>query len=424
MGGSKIKKTNLEEADAMNEFNQKLKVKSKQNADQNWNAKSFFPGDISIGAEYPAVDLENIFTLEEAKFQERLARIHVAAQLRSPQIQAFLNELENGEIFTDRHQKMHEKSRLCYEYSLDTLGYEKEAKDYSAFLDMMEYVAGIRSELDKETSDFLDLRLYYSDSFVNSTENLEREWAKDIDLQEIGKLDLKFENVDHIMTNIQMAVPKYKDVARNVLEGTKIKNEAAIPFMKEYFIGTGSRLLDPVFQDFEKTNEDGLERMDLVIVAGKTVREHMNEKHGADVVNGWTQEKRNQETALLLAAGLQNDNRVEIYVPQGNGVYNKPLPVTRDGCNVREMTKLEDGFWMSLLYAIGDFLHLTHHDAEKAEDEAVRSARSRVENMLLEKELAISVSERAESSIDIISVRTPDTDENQDELEEDMTSSM
>ena len=64
MGGSKIKKTNLEEADAMNEFNQKLKVKSKQNADQNWNAKSFFPGDISMGAEESSVDPEDILTLE------------------------------------------------------------------------------------------------------------------------------------------------------------------------------------------------------------------------------------------------------------------------------------------------------------------------------------------------------------------------
>ena len=391
INGKKIEE--LQQYRKLNDIHHRIRAAGTVNKMKSRNIQSRFPGDIAIGVCYPAVNPENIYSEKEAGFKERLARIHEAAQLRDPKVREILHEIENSKEVLWLKSQMHTASQDYFErngiamraFKIREEKMEPEEKqafaDYAAALDMMEYIVGIQPEIKGTAREMLSEQIekkMLAGKEQQAPENQKQ--GTDFWIEQIGqygkevvypwqmpngKLKINFENADHILTNIQMAVPKYKDVSQNILSGSKLKDEAALPYMKEYFKGTANRLLDPIYDNFER-KASGMDRMDLIVVGNKSVRELMDEKHGKEAVDSWTPAKRKSETALLVAAGVQSGARVAAMIPRADGTVNgSPVPISGSGFHVEEMKKVEEGFWTKLFYAIGDFLRITHHEADK-----------------------------------------------------------
>ena len=106
--------------------------------------------------------------------------------------------------------------------------------------------------------------------------------------------------------------------------------------MEKYAGATADRQSAPLFAQAEGATRGRVNRGDLIIVGGKTVREIMEEKFQQGIKDGsidaktdedtWYKQNLNQMTGNIVSAGLMAGKRVEAFVPDRNGNIPKELP--------------------------------------------------------------------------------------------------
>lgn len=347
------------------------------------HSDSFFPGDIAIGLKYCALNPENIYTLKEAELSERLARIHASAQLRTGKIQNVLQEIENHQNYTFFKEQFHKASINRYEIDRKIKDLpEKQKKQAVADADHqyagvvrplehliggMEYLAGLNGQLSKESEKAIC-------AIVPGSEELIRGKQPFREVITPKNLEIYFEDADKMLTNMQLAAPKYKDAADSMRKNSKVSVNAGIQYISRYFEATVSRVLDPLYDRAEQRNmAKAIHREDLIKIGGHTVHEILNERLNAtdqrmflrmgledkfrkkDIYEVMSPKEVKKETALLVAAALQNDTRVEALIPNGDGkVKPEPVPFIRKGCDVKHLTKVKEGFYQKFLCNMGD----------------------------------------------------------------------
>ena len=249
--------------------------------------KKFMLGDVRTALKYPALDPKNIFSSKEAELAERMARVREAVQLRPGQTADIIDDFEKSvsiskEMMENASQASYLKSDM--NQNEKTMN-EGEMKPYENAVEVMEFMVGLRTK--EQTSETairgyrkwlkqVATKLAEKEQVKVSEKKLEKEIDQAINRTaemgsqvknptEIGKLELNFENIDNVLTNIQKSVPEYKEISQEVLENSQINMEVAAPFIKDYFKATANRLLDPIYSAYE-TNYGGLDRADLLIV--------------------------------------------------------------------------------------------------------------------------------------------------------------
>lgn len=361
-----------------------------------------FSGNVAIGIKYPAVDPKNVFTEKEAEIKERVSRIYAMVQLCPRTVRENVDDFIYTKYFQGQMGQIHKDSEKLYKMSNDKGAYKRETekflnsdnvRKFERELMFLEHIAGIR-QLDGDTIENI-----YKENTVPEMEEIKKNmedpnkgYGTVAKPWNVGKLRVYFENADNMLTNIQAGVPAFKKLSQKVLEGTRIDNKAAMERMIPYFESTLNRYLDPAYSEFEKNS--GLNRMDMIQIGGQSVRSLIIAAKGErwlenmDLQNEKDKREVDNLTALYVAAGLQSGKRVEAFIPQKDGkVSQYPMSMEMNGFEVKNMKKVEDGFFMWLLYVIGDFLHLTHRENEKKEYENTIQNRADICQKLAEKDL-------------------------------------
>ena len=383
-------------------------------ADLKGKSKQYFWGNPALGVKYPAVNPKYKSSVKQAELSERLARIHEAAQLRPKAIRKLIKEFEYSSMFKETKIKMDDQYNKLYQNPAEMMSkeeYKKEVKKldeqvkekgFEQVIETMEYLAGIRPELNENTRARMEK---YAKPKTDEKENrkkvtvpelpekgseLEIERNKVLKPWEIKRLDINFENMDDMLTNMELAVAKskensklkYKEISENVLKNGKVNDQAAELYLGLYFEATANRLLDPLYQEFE-TKNTSINRTALISVNGKTVKNIMLDKMGREAFNNMSREERNRQASLIVAAGLQSGKRVEAFLPQEDGkVSGYPVAIGMTGCDVKKLEKVNDGIIMKILYKIGDLFHLTHRGEKKEEYQNILAAREEIRQSL------------------------------------------
>lgn len=329
------------------------------------NSDSFFPGDITIGLKYSALNPENVYTLKEAELMERLARVHAAAQLCTGEVQKLLQEIEKHHDYTFLKERFHKASINRYELGvkIDKLPekqkkqamsaadheYGKDVRPLEQLIEGMEYLAGIKDKLSKDSQKAVRTIVPVSEELIKGKESLRK-------VVPPKKLEIYFEDADKMLTNMQLAVPKYKAAAGDALKNSRVSMNAGIQYISRYFEATAGRLLDTLYDRAEQNMAKGIRREDLILIDGHTVHELLDRSQGASApgYSAMSDERVKKETALLVAAALQNDTRVEAIIPNSEGkIRPEPVPITKKGCDVKQLTKVKDDFYQKFMSNIG-----------------------------------------------------------------------
>lgn len=338
---------------------------------------SFFSGNITIGLKYSALNPENIYTLKEAEISERLARIHAAAQLRPMKIQNLLQEIENHQNTIFLKERFHNASIHRNENDITIkklpekqkkqavayadFEYDKDTSPLEHIIEGMEYLAGLKNQLSKASQ-----KAMYS--LVPETQ----EWiskAKPLSKMSLPKkLEIYFEDADKMLTNMQLAVPKYQGVTEDMLKESKVSVKAGISYISRYLEATAGRVLDPVYDRAEKRDiSERIHREDLILIGGHTVHRLLNKNlEGRDIYDVKSRKEVIKETALLVAAAIQNDIPVEAFLPNEEGkISREPVTIVRSGCDIKQLTKIKEGFYKKFMSDMGELFGIEDLLAEK-----------------------------------------------------------
>ena len=364
--------------------------------------KDGLPANYSIITEHPALDPEKIFTYKEAELQERLEMVRQMAKFRPKEVQNQLRAFESSELFQSVAEKMHNKSKEFFEKSKkkNEYLYKKEdecsnpeyrdfedcmeMQNYDTAIEVLECLVGIynmntsKDALEKMNKVAAEQKLPPLPPLPKGGryQEVAKPW-------EMGQLEIHFGNAEKVLSEM-MEMPDAKKMSKEILKNGPGSKTAAEAYLNRYLKESVNRLLEPLYHDLpndrtwqdEKGVNNIFSQEDLIIVGGMTVREHLDR---AKVPYS----ERENQTALLVGAALQNGDHVELFYPDHNQKISQyPIQLKMDGCEVKKLEKIEDGFWASLLYRISDYFGWTSRKKQREEYTGTMQAREKIRTLL------------------------------------------
>lgn len=163
------------------------------------------------------------------------------------------------------------------------------------------------------------------------------------------RIDIMFENLDHIMKNMKVAALKREDsiIDRNSKLYQKINSvvsmEASEKILEKYFPATLEPFMEAAYGEFEKTHKyNAVKREKLLLVNGMSVEEHL--KHLEQVPKD--RRAYNRLVSNFVGIALQNGYKVEAYVPDKDGkVPAQRIELHAAGSKISEMKMLPERGW-------------------------------------------------------------------------------
>ena len=368
-----------------------------------WDA---MPEDVDVTMRYPGIDPVGKYSVIDMKFAQRLAQVKAVLQTRSPEVQAYARELMEAtntnrdiqsfkfsmEAIAQRHRIVTRASKLC----LDPDGREllhKQARVmetdmsvtlYDQYLQGVEYAAGVRTgPVPQEVQDF------YSQHMQPLNTELVKQAAQMT--QAPREISVEFEDLEHKLQQQLFANPRNwgktpREVTVQGLDMDAVGN--AIP---PYARATARRVLDPLFRTAETLDDEAtINRGDLIIIDGKTVREKMYEDFvaaGRKPLEFYTFYQANYQKAAseYVAAGLMAGKRVEAFIPDKDGkIPKEPTQITKTGYEPKALQKVVLNAWERFWSKRGFFKEKT---AQAAEYQRMVEARERVQATHLKQKL-------------------------------------
>ncbi len=165
-------------------------------------------------------------------------------------------------------------------------------------------------------------------------------------------------------TAILYEASKPENWHRQPQEFVKLSPDEIAALVDPYLRATEGRVLDALYGGVERQTqyEDNggtlhrMDRADYIIVQGKTVKEHLREMFEAGRFGATSQfggdfdvfysRQGHQRTAEFVGAALTVDDRVEAFIPDGNGnIPEKPAKLISTGFDVAKFDKTTLNVW-------------------------------------------------------------------------------
>jgi len=368
-----------------------------ERAEEQFKGWPVMPEDAETPARFPGIDPVGKYSSIDMRFAQRISQVQSAVQSRDPEVEKYVNGLltagrtntkVNGIVFAmkmaaNKHRTLTRASKLCLEPVGRKLLHQ-QSKDiktdlavtqYDLYLQGIEYAAGVKTgPVPKEVTDFYTQQV-----------------GMDLDMDMVSKaqqvsrapteLSVDFQDLDHKLLQMQFAKPvnwgkKPPDAEKEVATPQEIASSIG-----PYARATAQRTLDPLFKSIEDGAGRELNRADLVIVDGKTVREKMFEDYlqtGRNPDHFGTYFRQNYRTAAseYVSAALMGGRRVEAFLPDKNGrIPENPVQITKTGYAPSPLKKVTLNIWERHFAKHGYFKKKV---AQAAEYQRFMDARQRV----------------------------------------------
>ncbi|MBQ2829930.1 MAG: hypothetical protein IJF15_02775 [Oscillospiraceae bacterium] len=294
-----------------------------------------YPDDAALISRYPAADPKGKMSELDMAIDDRLNRIRARLQVCHGDIAEYLRgkmDVMTPELadFSKRERQCIRAARLAptkelYDYT-ETL-YQRNRQKYKAQIDAvdqqlqrMEYIVGLT---DKEPAGLSDAEKSLHERQIQVGPHIEIPFS-DLLHQQHAKLLCDDANLH----SPPAALPEDLDPAQPEENAAMAAN---------YVRGTVDQTISPIFEAAERNTNGAVNRGDLIIIDGRTVREIMEERYRelqlpeSDFEAYYNKNLKNAAKDLVGAA-LASDQRVEMFVPNKDGfISTEPTTVTRTG---------------------------------------------------------------------------------------------
>ena len=313
---------------------------------------------------YPAMDPKGKFSIVDIKAAERQMRLDAALQSCDPDVVEYVRQVQQSDAVRELKEQLlqdSQKHRLLTRTIRQGLQPElKEfmwgetkkletglaAMNYAKLQEGLEYVAGMKFGLVPQ-----EIRDFFANTLQTPLREdlLERAW-ENRPIPE--KFEVKFENLDNRLLQQQLGDPDNWDKAPEDMP--PVAEEAVVHLVDSYAGATADRLLDTLFPKAEALGSGTeINRGDLIIIDGKTVRERIYEAYLARQgkpaeFDAYYAAHHRELTNDLVAAGLMADKQVEVFVPDKTGkIPENPTPIVRTGYEPMQPVTLNawERFW-------------------------------------------------------------------------------
>lgn len=376
-------------------------------AEEQFKGYPAMPEDADIATRFPGIDPVGKYSVIDMKFKQREAAIHSRLEFQSKPVRNYANmllELRDAldgvgaefhmtqwsmENMARKHRSVTRASKLCLDpegrkllhqeaRSLETC---KEVAKYDLLLQGIEYAAGVRTgPVPQEVADF------YREELHSPLEMDLVEMARTVDLQHPPEqIRMEFHDLDNKM--LQQAFANPHNWGRSMAEVGQMAAElvdvdAADNVLPPYARATAARTLDPVFARTERFTTGEVNRGDLIIIDGKTVKEKMFEEYtrSGGVINRFDdfyQKNLSQAANEYVAAGLMAGKRVEVFTPDEQGrIPAQPTQIVKTGYEPSPLKPERFNPWQRFFSKHGFYKEKV---ARQAEYERMMAARERVQ---------------------------------------------
>ena len=312
----------------------------------------------------PGVDPMGKYSAIDMKFAQRQARIVGALQSRSPEVQEHVKGVMRGfqhsqqcsalkkavEQTCKEHRLNSRAAKLCQGASSKLLQEENKElenrnclKVYDTYLKGLEYAVGIRKgPMPQQMSDYLSQNLGVN---IDPEQVMK---AQEVSGR-VSAISINFENFDNRIIQQQFAKPvNWGKTPQQVMQDREnvISVDKVADTISPYAKATVDQAISPVFDQIERKTSGEINRGDLVIVDGKTVRERMFEEYMAKAPKGNSQsyydyhskfqeyyaQNAKEATSHYVAAALMSGKPVEMFAPDKNGlISDQPIKLSKEG---------------------------------------------------------------------------------------------
>lgn len=367
------------------------------------------PEDADIATRFPGIDPVGKYSIIDMKFKQREAAVRARLELQSPPVRNYANmllELRNAldgvgadfhgiqwsmDNMSRRHRAVTRASKLCLDPDGRRLLHQearnlescKAVAEYDLLMQGIEYAAGVRTgPVPQEVADF------YAKELHSPLEMDKVEMARTVDLQHPPEqVRMDFHDLDNKMLQQAFANPhnwgksmtEVGQLAAELVDVDAVTN--AIP---PYARATAARTLDPIFAKTEQATGRQVNRGDLIIIDGMTVREKMfadfTRAGGASAeFDKFYARNLNQAANEYVAAGLMAGKRVEVFTPDEQGrIPAQPTQITKTGYEPSPLKPERFNPWQRYFSKHGFYKEKV---ARQAEYERMMAARERVQTL-------------------------------------------
>lgn len=360
------------------------------------------PEDIDTAIRFPGVDPEWHASVIDMKFAQREAAVKAILESRTPEVREYAQGLldrftqnlpeNDGFIRTgmdmleaaQEHKIVTRASKLCHDADGRRILHERSRKletceavaKYDLMVQGLEYAAGVRTGPVPE-----EVKTFYHDTLKTE---LDLDMVKKAELAHpVEQMKVEFEDLDHKLLHQAQANPHNwgKTAAEIEAIADRMDMDTVSKAITPYARATADRAISPAFAAQEKATKGFINRGDLIIIDGKTVREKMYEDYtasGQDPMGFDRFYARNVQTAAneYVAAGLMAGKRVEAFVPDQRGrIPAEPTQITKEGYEPSPLKPEHFNLWHRFASRLGFYKEKVDRQAEY---ERMMAARERV----------------------------------------------
>lgn len=388
--------------------------------------------DPTIQDRFPGTDPFGKTSDVEMDFAHRMRLLQNIAPLCPGSSQAVLNDFfatydkEGSQLGTLKQQvgrvsmqvgRAQHAARLCREENTSA-ALEKAAADLkksdpsiqkmNQLFTVMEQVAGLKQgpvqpDALKVYNEFIETPLsswlplgHYVDHRVPDQMDLERSDARPMSADEVdgmdrstkkiaNRLNLKFENFDNFVDQAFFSDPKnWNKPEETPQKETHIDMRRC---MENYIKGNVSTTLSALYSRVDAqenaSSATGMNRGNLIIIDGKTVRERLQEMYMDPSQNrdpkqfdNYYRTNYQAETNRMIAAALMAGKKVEAFIPDANGkLPNQPVSLTKSGYTPSADRPITMNLWQRFWNRLGFYKEKA---AQRDEYNRMQEARTRV----------------------------------------------
>lgn len=371
-------------------------------AETQFKGHPVMPEDEDVAIRFPGVDPMGKYSIIDMKFAQRVSVIEATLESRSPEVQAYArgllgrcNDRRNGGIFADaytnmkmyaqKHRALTRGAKLCMDadgrrlmhQQARTMEAEMAVEQFDKLLQGIEYAAGVRTgPVPQEIAD------HYS-QVLGTDLNMEAVAAAQTYYQPT-KIEMHFQDFDNKMLQKAFADPRNWGMSPAELAefaDSVVDIDTYASAIPPYAVATASRVIEPAFREAERVTEGRLDRGDLIIIDGKTVKEKMLEDYtrgqgDPDKFNEFYQKNLRQATSEYTAAALLAGKRVEAFMPDAKGrLPDEPTQIVRTGYEPSALKPEKFNLWQRHFAKRGYYKEKV---ARQEEYERMMAARERV----------------------------------------------
>lgn len=360
------------------------------------------PEDVDTAIRFPGIDPEWHASIIDMKFAQREAVAKATLETRAPEVREYTQSLldrftqnlpeNDGFIRTgmdmleaaQKHKITTRASKLCHKAEGRRILHERSRKletseavaKYDLMVQGLEYAAGVRTGPVPE-----EVTTFYRDTLKTE---LDLDMVKKAELaHSTAQMKVEFEDLDHKLLHQVQANPhnwgkpiQELEAIAEAMDAGAI-SEAITPYAR----ATADRSITPAFALQEKATDGMINRGDLIIIDGKTIREKMYEDYiasGQEPVGFDRFYAKNIQTAAneYVAAGLMAGKRVEAFVPDMRGrIPDEPTQITKAGYEPSPLKPEKFNAWERFFARRGLYKEKV---ARQQEYERMMAARERV----------------------------------------------